>query len=73
MTQYYIYRLERGLSAAERQATDHRIGELAAAAAELRSSMAGELRRRLSVLSASVRAVRKLKGTGVAAAALARR
>ncbi|MGO9657706.1 MAG: hypothetical protein ACLQVK_16655 [Acidimicrobiales bacterium] len=71
MNQYYIYRLEHGLSAAEQRAADQRIGELAEALADVRSAVAHSLRRRLGVLKALGRADRTRKEAGVAAAALA--
>ena len=50
MNQYYIYRREHGLSAAEQRAADQRIGELAEALADVRSAVAQSLRRRLGFL-----------------------
>lgn len=69
MNQYYIYRLEHGLSAAEQRAADQRMGELAAALADVRSSTALSLRRGFGALKALGRAGRSGKETGVAAAA----
>ena len=68
MGQYYIYRLEHGLSAAEQRAADRRIGELAAALSGARSAVAQSLRRRLGVLKALGRPDHARKQASVAAA-----
>jgi hypothetical protein len=52
VNQFYIYRLEHGLSDAEQRAADQRIGELAAALADVRGAVAHSLRRRLGLLKA---------------------
>ena len=72
MNQYYIYRLEHGLSAAEQRAADQRIGEMAAALADVRSSTVLSLRRGFGALKALGRADRTRKEASVAAAAPAR-
>jgi hypothetical protein len=72
MNQYDIYRLEHGLSAAEQRAVDQRAGELAAALAGVRSTLAHSVRRGLGALKALGRANRTRKDASVAAAALAR-
>ena len=69
MDQYYIYRLEHGLSAAEQRAADLRAGELAAAFADVRDAVALNLYRRLRALKALPRAIRRGKEASVAAAA----
>lgn len=73
MNQYYIYRLEHGLTAAEQRAADQRIGELAAALADLRGAVALSLSRGLGALKALGRADRTSKEASVAEAALAGR
>jgi hypothetical protein len=56
MKQYYIYRLEDGLSVAEQRAADQRIGELAAALTGVRSAVALSLWRELGAVKALGRA-----------------
>ena len=68
MDQYYICRLEGGLSAAEQRAADQRAGELAAALADVRGALALNLSRGLGALKALGRANRRRKETSVAAA-----
>ena len=73
MNQYYIYRLEQGLSAAERRATDQRMSELAAALTQIRATLAHGVGRGLGTLRA-LRRVNNTRELGcAAAAALARR
>jgi len=67
MNQYYIYRLEHGLSAAEERAADQRIGELAAALADVRSAVAQSLCRGLGGLRALGSVSRPRKEASVAA------
>ncbi len=69
MNQYYLYRYERGLSVAEQRAADQRMGELAAALAHLRSSMAFSVGRGLGALRSLGRALRTREQAGVAGAA----
>jgi hypothetical protein len=69
MNQYYIYRLEHGLSAAEQRAADQRAGELAAALADVRISVARSLCRALGALKALGSTGRTNNEAGVAAAA----
>ena len=69
MDQYYIYRLEHGLSAAEQRAADQRAGEVAAALADVRGAVALNLRRGLGALKAPGRVNRRRREAGVAAAA----
>ncbi len=47
---YHLYRLERGLSAAEQRAVDQRTGELAADLAKTRRALGHSLSRGLGVL-----------------------
>jgi hypothetical protein len=68
MNQYYIYRLEHGLSATEQRAADERIGELAAALAHVRSAVALSLCRGLGALKALGRMNRTRKESSVPAA-----
>ena len=70
MNQYYIYRLEHGLTTAEQRAADQRIGELAAALADLRGAVALSLGRGLGALKALGRVNRTRKEASAAAAAL---
>jgi hypothetical protein len=58
MNDYYAYRLEHGLSAAQQRAADQRIGETAKALAELRREVARSFGRGLGALMALVRADR---------------
>ena len=58
MGQYYIYRLEHGLSVAEQRAADQRMGELAAALADVRAGVGLSLGRGLGALRALGRAGR---------------
>jgi hypothetical protein len=69
MNKYYIYRLEHGLSAAEQRAADQRIGELAAALADVRSTLAHSLCRGLGAVKALGGMTRTRKEASVAAAA----
>jgi hypothetical protein len=69
MDQYYIYRLEHGLSAAEQRAADQRAGELAAALADVRGAVALSLSRGLGALKALGRVNRRRIEASVAAAA----
>jgi hypothetical protein len=69
MNQYHLYRSEHGLSVAEQRAADQRIGELAAALADVRSALALSVCRGLGTLKALDRAVRTRKEVGVATAA----
>jgi hypothetical protein len=69
MNQYYIYRFEHGLTAAEQRAADQRIGEMAAALADVRSSTTRSLRRGFASLKALGRTDRTRKEASVAAAA----
>jgi hypothetical protein len=69
MDQYCIYRLEHGLSAAEQRAADQRAGELAAGLADLRGTVAVNLRRGLGALKALRRVNRRRREASVAAAA----
>jgi Cdc6-like AAA superfamily ATPase len=68
VNQYYMYRLEHGLSAAEQRAADQRIGELAAALAAARSAVARSLRRRLGLLKALGRTNSTREAASVASA-----
>lgn len=70
MNPYYIYRPEHALSAAEQRAADQRIGELAAALADVRSAVALSLCRGLGALNALGRVKCTRKEASVAVAAL---
>jgi hypothetical protein len=71
--QYYLYRLEHGLTSAEQRAADQRIGELAAALADIRRAVAHSLRRRLGFLKALGRTDRTSTASSAAGATLAGR
>ena len=59
---YHLYRLERGLSAAEQRAADQRIGELAADLAKTRDALGHSLSRGRGVLKGLGRAKHMRKG-----------
>jgi hypothetical protein len=69
MDEYYVYRLEHGLSPAEQRAADQCAGELAAALAEVRSAVVLGLRRGLGALKALGRVNRRRKMASMAAPA----
>ena len=60
MVQYYLYRLEHGVCAAQQRAADQRMGELVADLADGRRALAHSLRRGLGTL----KAVARLNRTG---------
>lgn len=65
---HYLYRLEHGLSTAEERALDLRSGELAAAVADARSTVAHSLGRVFGTLKALARVNRTRKEASAAAA-----
>jgi hypothetical protein len=70
---YYVYRLEHGLSAAEQRAADLSAGQMAAALAEFRRLVAGSLGRGLRTVRGLGRLSRTGKATTVAVTALTER
>jgi hypothetical protein len=58
MNDYYTYRLEHGLSAAEQRAADQRMGEMAKALADFRRGLTRSLGRGVGALRAMVTAGR---------------